>query len=242
MDNKAKTFIDNNKDRDAADVLVKSLDEYDNRIALASSMSAEDQVITDMLCKTGRRVRIFTLDTGRLPDETYEVIDATNRKYNIHIEIVFPDRAEVERLVNSEGPNLFYGSIEGRKKCCNVRKVLPLKRKLAELDGWITGLRREQSVTRQTLEKVEWDYANDIMKINPLADWSQEQVWDYIRENGVPYNKLHDKGYPSIGCGPCTRAVESGQDIRAGRWWWEQPEHKECGLHVVDGKLQRIVR
>lgn len=242
MNVQIQTLTEKFKSLPAGELLQAALKHYGRRISLASSMSAEDQVITDMLCKSDISARIFTLDTGRLPEETYEVIDATNRKYGIKIEIVFPERLDVEELVNSQGPNAFYDSVENRKNCCHVRKVLPLKRKLAELDAWITGLRREQSVTRASLETVEWDYSHDILKLNPLADWSQRQVWDYIRENSLPYSKLHDAGYPSIGCAPCTRAVEPGQDVRSGRWWWEQPEHKECGLHVVDGKLQRLAR
>lgn len=242
MTDTLKNLPENITDLPASALLNTVLNHYGSKIALASSMSAEDQIITDMLSKTGKPFRIFTLDTGRLPDETYEVIDATNKKYNIRIEIKFPDSKEIEQLTSDDGPNLFYGSVEGRKSCCHVRKVLPLQRKLAEFDAWITGLRREQSVTRQSLKKVQWDSSNEIVKISPLANWTEQAVWDYINKHSVPYNKLHDKGYPSIGCSPCTRAIEPGQDLRAGRWWWEQPEQKECGLHVVDGKLQRILK
>lgn len=207
------------------------------RMALATSLGAEDQVLTDMLCKQASNPQVFTLDTGRLPPETYDTIDATNRRYGIRIEMLFPDREQVERMVREGGPNLFYDSVENRKRCCFVRKVEPLRRKLATLDAWITGLRREQAVTRAEVPPVQWDEGNGLIKVNPLADWTTEQVWDYIRRHDVPYNPLHDKGYPSIGCAPCTRAVAPGEDLRAGRWWWEQPEHKECGLHVVDGRL-----
>jgi phosphoadenosine phosphosulfate reductase len=209
------------------------------RIALASSLGAEDQVLTDMIARHGLPIAIFTLDTGRLPQETYDLLDATRERYGIKIEVLFPDRADVEAMVHSKGVNLFYHSAEDRKACCRVRKVIPLRRKLASLDAWITGLRREQAVTRQEVQTAEWDEANGLVKINPLADWTADQVWDYIRRNDVPYNALHDRGYPSIGCAPCTRAVAPDEDVRSGRWWWEEPRHKECGLHVVDGQLVR---
>jgi phosphoadenosine phosphosulfate reductase len=202
-----------------------------DRVALASSLGAEDQVVTHMLCSIVSQPRVFTLDTGRLPQETYDAIQATNERYGIRIKVLFPDRQDVEGLVNRGGPNLFYASVEARRACCRVRKVLPLRRELASLGAWITGLRREQSVTRADVERVRWDEANGLVKINPLAEWTESQVWDYIRAHNVPTNRLHAMGYPSIGCAPCTRAVSEGEDVRAGRWWWEDPEHKECGLH-----------
>ncbi len=205
---------------------------FGESVALATSFGAEDQVLTDMLCKIKNQPSIFTLDTGRLPEETYEVMQATGEKYGIRIEVLFPDYKEIEEMVNSLGPNLFRASIEARKLCCRVRKIEPLKRKLSGLKAWICGLRAEQSVTRTDLKRIEFDENFGLIKVSPLADWTTEQIWDYIRENKVPYNKLHDKGYPSIGCAPCTRAVLAGEDIRAGRWWWERPEHKECGLHL----------
>jgi phosphoadenosine phosphosulfate reductase len=208
------------------------LERFGARIALATSFGAEDQVLTDMLSKTSEPLSIFTLDTGRVPEETYEVMDETRKRYGIDIKVLFPDYEQVEVMVNESGPNLFYESIENRKQCCKVRKIEPLKRGLADLDAWICGLRAEQSTTRTGLERVDWDDTFGLVKICPLANWSAEQVWEYIRENNVPYNKLHDAGYPSIGCEPCTRAVKPGEDIRAGRWWWEAPEHKECGLHL----------
>ena len=231
-----KEIADQSRNLGAYDLLRVILARFGDRVALASSFSAEDQVITDMLCRIGGKPKIFTLDTGRLPGETYDVIEATREKYGIEIEILFPDRAKVEAMVTADGPNLFYSSVENRRKCCNVRKVEPLKRKLSQLEAWIVGLRSGQSVTREGLGRVEWDQGNGLIKVSPIADWTAEQVWEYIRKNDVPYNALHDKGYPSIGCAPCTRAVEDGQDIRAGRWWWEQPEHKECGLHPGGGK------
>jgi phosphoadenosine phosphosulfate reductase len=223
------------KGLDPLEMLGRALEKYKGRIALASSMGAEDQAITHMLCSLDSNPRIFTLDTGRLPRETYDTIEATNAKYGIKIKMLFPDRADVEAMMGEEGPNLFYKSIEGRKRCCQIRKVIPLKRELATLDAWIVGLRKEQSVTRTELSPVEWDEGNGLVKISPLADWTFEQLWDYIRENGIPVSPLHAQGYPSIGCAPCTRAIAEGEDMRAGRWWWESPEHKECGLHRGSG-------
>ena len=221
------------------ELLACAIERFGDKVALASSMSCEDQVVTDIYCGLTSTPRIFTLDTGRLPQETYDVIDATNQRYNLKIKMLFPDRQQVQEMVNQSGPNSFYESIEARKRCCDIRKVQPLRKELATLDAWMTGLRREQSVTRQELQRVQWDSGNGLIKFNPLADWTAEQVWQYIREHDLPYNKLHDQGYPSIGCAPCTRPVAQGEDPRSGRWWWEQPEQKECGLHVVDGKLLR---
>ena len=201
-------------------------------IALASSLRIEDQVITDMIMKVCPEIRIFTLDTGRLFQETYDVMEKTFFKYKKEIEVLFPDREAVESMVREHGPNLFYYSIDNRKLCCRIRKVDLLKGKLATLDAWISGIRSEQSVTRVDIDKIEWDEGNGLVKLNPLADWSEDDAWQYIRENNVPYNELHEKGLPSIGCAPCTRAIKEGEDIRAGRWWWEHPEHKECGLHI----------
>lgn len=213
------------------EVLSFFLNEYKGRIALASSLSIEDQVLTDMIVKIDKSARIFTLDTGRLFPETYSLIEKTNMRYGIQLEVKFPDYREVENMVQAEGVNLFYNGIEQRKKCCYVRKIEPLKRAFAGLEVWICGLRREQSVTRHDMQIVEWDEGNGLIKLNPLINFSEEQTWDYIKQNNVPYNKLHEKGFPSIGCQPCTRAIKPGEDIRAGRWWWENPEHKECGLH-----------
>ncbi|MDR0384904.1 MAG: phosphoadenylyl-sulfate reductase [Prevotellaceae bacterium] len=203
-------------------------------IALSTSLSLEDQILTDMLVKINPEARIFTLDTGRLFPETYDLIDRTNSKYGIHIEIFFPNYEEVEKMVNTEGINLFYESVEKRKKCCQIRKVEPLKRAFTGLDAWICGLRREQSATRRNIQMIEWDKENEAIKVSPLINWSEQQVWEYVKTRNVPYNKLHNNGFPSIGCQPCTRAVKSGEDIRAGRWWWELPTHKECGLHKIN--------
>jgi len=200
-------------------------------IVQATSLGAEDQVITDMLVKNGAPVDIFTLDTGRLPQETYAVLEETRERYGRNIGIVFPDAGAVESMVNKGGPNLFYKSTENRKLCCQIRKVEPLKKKLAGIRAWICGLRRDQSPTRTGLQAVEWDAQFSVFKISPIADWNESRVWEYIHQNGVPFNILHGQGYPSIGCACCTRAVQPGEDARAGRWWWEAPEHKECGLH-----------
>jgi len=213
------------------EVLTFFLQAFRGRIALSSSLSIEDQMLTDLIAKTDPTTRIFTLDTGRLFPETYSLIERTRMKYPITLEVFFPEASEVEKMVKEEGINLFYAGIEQRKRCCNVRKMQPLKRAFQGLEVWICGLRKEQSVTRHDMQMVEWDAQNQLIKLNPLIDFTEEQVWDYIKANQVPYNKLHDKGFPSIGCQPCTRAVEPGEDIRAGRWWWENPEHKECGLH-----------
>lgn len=207
------------------------LNEYGNRVALSSSLGAEDQVLTDMIKKISVEARIFTLDTGRLFPETYDLIQRTNEKYNTRIEILFPDYKQVEKMVNEKGINHFYESVENRKLCCGIRKIEPLKRAFSTLDAWICGLRAGQSVTRQNVHIVEWDDNNGLLKVNPLARWSERDVWDYIHAHEVPYNPLHDEGFPSIGCQPCTRAVKPWEDVRAGRWWWEQPQSKECGLH-----------
>lgn len=208
------------------------LEKYKGKIALSSSLGAEDQVLTHMIAAIDKSSRIFTLDTGRLFPETYDLIHRTNNKYKIKIEVFFPDYKQVEKMVNEKGINLFYESIENRKQCCKLRKLEPLARAFEGLDVWICGLRREQSVTRTDLQLVEWDTNNNLLKINPLIAWSEEELWEFIKENNVPYNALHDKNYPSIGCQPCTMSVKPGGDVRAGRWWWENPEHKECGLHA----------
>lgn len=218
----------------AREILQWALETFQPRIALACSFQAEESVLIDMMHKLkGPNFRIFTLDTGRLNQETYNCMDAIRDRYGIPVEVFFPDAGKVEKMVRENGLNLFYKSVDARKMCCGIRKVEPLNRALKELGAWMTGLRREQAVTRASVQKVEIDRDHGgIAKINPLVDWSEKEVWDYIKENKVPYNKLHDMGYPSIGCAPCTRAIKPGEDIRAGRWWWENPETKECGLHV----------
>ena len=213
------------------EVLKYFLDSYGDRIALSSSRGLEDQVLTDMVCKLTDTPHIFTLDTGRLFPETYSLIDRTNMHYGIKISVYFPEREAVEKYVCECGMNGFYESIANRKRCCQVRKLEPLSRAFKGLEVWICGLRREQSVTREGMQMIEWDEAHGLIKLNPLIGWSEQEVRDYIKGHKVPYNKLHDNGYPSIGCQPCTRAVREGEDIRAGRWWWESPDHRECGLH-----------
>jgi phosphoadenosine phosphosulfate reductase len=218
-------------DKSPEEVLNWFLKEFEGKVAFSTSLGAEDQVIAQMIATIDKSAHIFTLDTGRLFPETYDLIDLTSKKYDLNIRLMFPDAAETERMVNSKGINLFYESIENRKLCCNIRKISPLKRAFAGLDAWICGLRREQSVTRKDLQLVEWDETNNLIKVNPLINWTENQVWEYIRVNHIPYNKLHDQGFPSIGCQPCTRAILPGEDVRAGRWWWENPESRECGLH-----------
>ena len=210
------------------------------RVALAVSFGAEDQVLTDLMVRSGQPARFFTLDTGRQFEETYEVMDRTRERYGIRYEVFAPDAQELETLIAEHGPNLFYGGIEQRKACCRVRKLHPLRRALAGLDGWICGLRREQSVTRGEIQPQSWDAEHGLYKLCPLFDWSETDVWDYIRHFQVPYNRLHDRGFRSIGCAPCTRATTAGEDVRAGRWWWESPVHKECGLHVAAGRFIEV--
>ncbi len=206
----------------------------------ASSLAAEDMVLTDLILRAKLPIGIFTLETGRLHAETLNMIDRIKTTYGVDIGIFRPDQKEVDTYIAQHGLNGFYDSIDLRKECCHIRKVEPLKRALQGNKAWVTGQRREQTATRTELEVQEHDAAHKLEKFNPLADWPTEDVWNYIRSNKVPYNPLHDKGYPSIGCEPCTRAIQPGEDIRAGRWWWEQTETKECGLHFVDGKLIRI--
>ena len=211
--------------------LLKQISATHAPAVLASSFGAEDMVLTDLIARHALPIRIFTLDTGRLPEETYALIDRTRERYAIAIDIYTPDARALQGFVRENGVNAFYRGVELRKACCAVRKTEPLARALVAKGAWITGLRRSQSVTRTAVAIEEFDTAHGLPKFNPLVDWSDDDVWTYVRTRGVPYNALHDRGYPSIGCAPCTRAVAPGEDIRAGRWWWENPEHKECGLH-----------
>lgn len=206
----------------------------------ASSLAAEDMVLTDMILKAKLPIGIFSLETGRLHQETLAVLDKVKTRYDHDITLYRPQPEAVAAYVEQNGLNAFYNSVEMRRECCRIRKVEPLGRALAGNKAWVTGQRRAQSTTRAELHVQEDDAAHAMTKFNPLADWSEEDVWAYIRANDVPYNALHDQGYPSIGCEPCTRAVQPGEDVRAGRWWWENPDSKECGLHMVDGKLIRI--
>lgn len=203
-------------------------------VALATSFQLQGMALLDMLVRTDPRARIFTLDTGRLPSQTYELMDRVRDRYGVNIEVLFPDKAEVEEMVARHGVNLFYKSVENRRLCCQVRKTNPLNGFLRTLDAWISSIRADQTEQRAGARKFEIDYLHGrMLKINPILDWTIERVWDYVRENDVPYNELHDMGYPSIGCAPCTRAVKEGDDPRAGRWWWERGSDKECGIHFV---------
>ena len=220
------------KSLDAQGIIKLAFDEFGSKITFATSLGEEDQVITDMIAKIAPGIGIFTLDTGRLFAESYDLMAKNQKKYSrLDFKIYYPDTKRVEEMVSTKGINLFYESVENRKLCCHVRKVEPLQRALAQMDAWMVGLRREQGETRTSLEPIEWDEANKKIKFNPLYNWSLEQVRDYIKKNNVDINPLHAQGFVSIGCAPCTRAIKPGEDIRAGRWWWEQPEQKECGLH-----------
>ena len=214
------------------DILKWAFDEYGSNVGLASSFGLEDMVLIDMASKITNQFTVFTLDTGRLHEETYQIMDRTRSHYDISIQSYFPDKEAVQQLEREKGFYSFRESLENRKECCAIRKVEPLNRALSTLEAWITGIRREQSVTRTDFPKVAEDTDHPpLIKINPIADWSLKQIEDYIAENKVPTNALHKQNYPSIGCAPCTRAIQEGEDIRAGRWWWENPDHKECGLH-----------
>jgi phosphoadenosine phosphosulfate reductase len=201
-------------------------------VTFANSLGAEDMVLTDLIAKYQPDISLFSLDTGRLPQETYDLMQALRARYSVPLQVYFPDAEKVESLVARIGVNGFYDSVDNRKACCHARKVEPLKRALAGKNAWITGMRREQAVTRGNLEVSSFDADHGLQKFNPLLDWTNVEVWEYIKANDVPYNALHDQFFPSIGCAPCTRAITPGEDIRAGRWWWEDPQNKECGLHV----------
>jgi len=212
--------------------LLKQIETEHRPSAFACSFGLEDMVLLDLIAKHAPKIEVFSLDTGRLPDETHVLWDQVRERYPIPIQIYFPDAAQVEAWVMQNGTNGFYHSMSQRKQCCEIRKVIPLGRALKDRKAWITGLRREQSNARQSLQVQEWDEGNGLHKFSPLLEWTLDDVWEYVNENKVPYNALHDRGYPSIGCAPCTRAIEPGQDFRAGRWWWEETGAKECGLHV----------
>lgn len=217
----------------AEDALRWASENLHPRVAKASSFGAEDAVLIDIMLKINPEFRFFTLDTGRLPRETYDTIDRIRKKYGVAVEVLFPDAAEVEEMVNAKGINLFYESVENRKLCCKVRKVHPINRMLATLDGWITGLRHEQTKLRHAATMFQLDAAHGgIVKINPIINWTWGDVQNYIKSHDVVYNELLDRGYLSIGCEPCTRPVKPGQSIRDGRWWWESGSDLECGIHV----------
>ena len=220
--------IESSSLQDALNLLVEL---FPGKVLFSTSLGQEDQVITDIILRNKIPVEIFTLDTGRLFYETYELIERTNARYKTTLTIYFPDAADVETFVTKKGVNSFYESVENRKECCYIRKVKPLNRALKNAKIWITGLRAEQSENRKNMPVISWDEEKQLYKFNPLINWNFDQVLHYIKENNVPYNPLHDKGFISIGCAPCTRAIEPGEDARAGRWWWETSQ-KECGLHV----------
>ena len=222
----------NFESKSAQEILKWSISEFGPKAGLASSFGMEDMVIIDVLSQLKGDITIFTLDTGRLHEETYEVMERARSKYGVTIKVYFPNKEDVENLQRNKGFFSFRESMENRKECCSIRKIEPLNRALSNLDAWITGLRRDQGLTRVDVEKVAIDdNHNSILKINPLADWSLKMIEEYIKINDVPINALHKKNYPSIGCAPCTRSIEKGEDIRSGRRRWENPEHKECGLH-----------
>jgi phosphoadenosine phosphosulfate reductase len=210
-------------------------------VVFANSFGAEDMVLTDMIARSYPGIGMFTLDTGRLPEETYRLMEKVADRYGIRIPAYFPDASAVEAYVAKHGPNAFYDDVDLRKTCCHIRKVEPLKRALQGKRAWITGLRRDQAPTRKSVTDSQFDVDNGLQKISPLLDWSLDEVWDYLKQFDVPYNVLHDKGYTSIGCAPCTRAITVGEDVRAGRWWWENPEIRECGLHPA-GKGDETMR
>lgn len=219
-----------------AKVLLDSVNKNYAPVVFANSFGAEDMVLTDLIGRSFPNISMFTLDTERLPEETHSLMKEVEDRYNIETKIYFPESVAVEKYVVENGLNGFYDSIAKRKACCFMRKVEPLKRALKDKRAWITGLRRDQALTRRDLEESEFDADNGLQKISPLLNWSLSDVWAYIKDFNTPYNALHDQGYSSIGCAPCTRAITLGEDVRAGRWWWEDPETKECGLHLKDKK------
>lgn len=231
MKSSVNTLNDKLQNLKVSEILSYFSNEEPDKVVFTTSMGAEDQVLTAEIAKTDKSIKIITLDTGRLFQDTYELIQRTESRYKIKIIVFFPNNSEIEKMVNEKGINLFYESIENRKLCCNIRKIEPLKRALKGYKIWINGLRRDQSTTRNNINLVEFDEVNNIIKVNPLYKWTNEMVWEYIKTEKVPCNPLHDKKYPSIGCEPCTRPVEYGDDIRSGRWWWENPDTRECGLH-----------
>ena len=221
----------NEKTKNVISLIQKNIEKY-NSVTFANSLGAEDMVLVDLIQKHKLNVEIFSIDTGRLPSETYNLIQKVEDKYQFKIKLYFPNQENVEHYVNTYGINAFYNSLDLRKSCCAIRKVEPLNRALKNKKAWITGMRQEQSQTRLALKEEEFDEAHQSQKLNPLSSWSEIEIWAYIKMHDVPYNALHDQFYPSIGCAPCTRAISVGEDVRAGRWWWEDPQNKECGLHV----------
>jgi phosphoadenosine phosphosulfate reductase len=227
-------------------VLAWAIARFAPRISISTAFQTDGAVLLDMAYAIDPSIRLFSVDTGRLPSETFELIEVMRDRYpGLQLDLISPEAPAVNALVRKHGPNLFYRSVENRMLCCQIRKVLPLQRHLAGLDAWITGLRRDQWATRSDIRKVEIDHDHGaIVKLNPLAEWSEDEVWDYVREHDLPYNSLYDKGFTSIGCAPCTRPTQEGEDLRAGRWWWETNAPKECGIHcaIETGGLEHELR
>ncbi len=215
------------------ETLAHLADQFPGKIVFSTSFGWEDQVITHQIFVNKLPIKVFTLETGRLFPETYYVWNRTMEMYGEPIHAYYPQHELLEQMVNAKGPNSFYESVDNRKECCGIRKVEPLKRALAGNSCWVTGIRAEQSQNRQTMESFEWDAQNELIKFHPIYNWTLDEVKEYIKKHNIPYNTLHDRGFPSIGCAPCTRAVQPGEDLRAGRWWWEDQSKKECGLHEV---------
>jgi phosphoadenosine phosphosulfate reductase len=232
LENRTSELSERLAGKTPAEALQYLADEFPGKIVFSTSFSWEDQAISHLILSSQIPVKIFTLDTGRLFEETLYVWSRTNEKYSTQIQAYYPDQSLLEAFVSEKGPNSFYESMENRKGCCYIRKVEPLQRALAGNKVWVTGLRAEHSPERQDLPQLEWDESNKVFKYHPILHWTTEEVKDFIHKNGIPYNTLHDKGFVSIGCAPCTRAVRPGEDFRAGRWWWESKETKECGLHA----------
>lgn len=218
---------------DAAEIIKHVQQKYGSKAVFSTSFGIEDQALTHLIAQSGREISLFTLETGRLFPETYYVWNRTLEKYKLPIKAYYPDTEAVERMVTEKGPSSFYESVENRKECCRIRKIEPLRRAIQGFEIWITGIRAEQSANREDMDNIEWDAVNNIMKIHPLFYWTLAEVENFLKKNNIPYNPLHDKGFPSIGCQPCTRAIRQGDDFRAGRWWWEDKSKKECGLHAT---------
>ena len=232
LKNKISKVADKMQNLSIDDMLKYLAETFKDEVTFSTSFSYEDQVITHKILRAALPIKIFTLDTGRLFPETYSVWSATNERYYTHIKAYYPDHPSIEKFVGEKGPNAFYESVENRKECCHIRKVEPLKRALKGNSVWITGLRAEHSSDRKDIPQVEWDETNSVIKYHPLMNWKFDEIKEYINQNKIPYSSLHDKGFVSIGCAPCTRAIKPGEDFRAGRWWWEDADKKECGLHV----------